>query len=99
MSQLFKDLEQGFKEVLAYEKGQKKLRTRLIEIPEPPMEYQAEDVKRIRQELHYSQGIFAKFLNVSIKTVQAWEAGRRKPSHAALRLLEIIDKGGYRLQH
>ena len=44
----------------------------------------------------YSQGIFAAILNVSVKTVQSWESGDRMPSHAALRLLECVDKGFYR---
>lgn len=67
-----------------------------INIPEPPAEYNAQDIKRIREENHYSQGIFAKILNVSIKTVRSWESGARVPSQAALRLLEIVDKGFYR---
>ena len=35
----------------------------------------------------------AAYLNVSLNTIQAWEQGVRSPGHAALRLLEIIDKG------
>jgi putative transcriptional regulator len=66
-----------------------------LQILEPPNEYKASDVKRIREKNYYSQGIFAKVLNVSIKTVQSWESGMRVPSHAALRLLEIVDKGYY----
>jgi putative transcriptional regulator len=31
-------------------------------------------------------------LNVSVKTVQAWEQGVRKPSDAALKLLAIAEK-------
>jgi hypothetical protein len=30
-------------------------------------------------------------LNVSPKTVQSWEQGDRRPSQAALRLLQVID--------
>jgi predicted transcriptional regulator len=37
-----------------------------------------------------SQGVFAKMLNVSAKTVQSWEQGERRPSQAALRLLQVI---------
>jgi len=40
--------------------------------------------------------MFALVLNVSIKIVQSWEAGKCVPTHAALRLLEIINKGIYR---
>lgn len=49
-----------------------------------------------REQNNYSQGIFANVLNVSIKTVQSWESGVRAPSHVALRLLEVVDKGFYR---
>jgi DNA-binding transcriptional regulator YiaG len=43
--------------------------------------------------MNYSQSIFAMVLNVSTKTVQAWESAERSPSGASLRLLEVIDKG------
>src|SRR5713226_8100524 len=33
------------------------------------------DIARIRQQLNYSQSVFARVLNVSPKTVQAWEQG------------------------
>jgi putative transcriptional regulator len=92
----FEDLQEGLSDIIAYKKGKLTLRSELIEIPEPPIEYKAKDVKRIRERARYSQGVFAKVLNVSIKTVQSWECGERVPSHAALRLLEIVDKGIYR---
>lgn len=96
MSKLFKGLKKGLEEALAYSEGKITLKSELIEIPEPPAEYRPKDIKRIREQSHYSQGIFAKVLNVSVKTVQSWESGTRVPSHAALRLLEVVDKGFYR---
>jgi putative transcriptional regulator len=96
MSKLFKDLKAGLEDAIAHKKGKINLRSELIEIPEKPAEYQPQQIRRIREENQYSQGIFAKVLNVSTKTVQSWESGQRHPSHAALRLLEIIDKGIYR---
>lgn len=98
MSKLFKGLKKGLEEGLAFSEGKITLKSELIEIPEPPEEYKANDIRRIREESHYSQGFFAKVLNVSVKTVQSWESGVRVPSHAALRLLEIVDKGFYRPQ-
>jgi putative transcriptional regulator len=47
---------------------------------------------RLRDRLNYSQSMFARVLNVSTKTVQAWEQGAREPSDAALKLLTIADK-------
>lgn len=99
MGEMFKYLEEGLKDILEYHKGKKKLRTKVIEVPKPPKVYRAKDVKRIRKKTHYSQSFFAKLLNVSPKTIQSWEAGRRIPSHAALRLLEVVDKGFLRTHH
>lgn len=94
-TRLFKSLKQGFEEIIAHKKGFITLKSETFEIPEPPKKYKAKDIKKIREKNKYSQGIFAKVLNVSIKTVQSWESGERVPSHAALRLLEIVDLGLY----
>jgi putative transcriptional regulator len=50
------------------------------------------EIARVRKRLKYSQSIFARVLNVSTKTVQAWEQGARVPSEAALKLLTIAKK-------
>lgn len=47
------------------------------------------DIRQIRNHLHLSQMGFAAFLGVSIKTLQDWEQGRRKPHGAARSLLQI----------
>jgi putative transcriptional regulator len=96
MGKLYKDLKKGIEEIIAYKKGKITLQSEIFQIPEPPKAYNAKEIKRIRG--NYSQGVFAKVLNVSLNTVQAWESGDRNPNHAALRLLEIIDKGIYRPQ-
>lgn len=95
MSKFFEDLKDGLEEIIEYKKGKLTLRSEIIEIPAPPV-YKAKDVKKIRESGRYSQGYFARILNVSVKTVQSWESGKRIPSHSALRLLEIVDKGIYR---
>lgn len=96
MSKFYDDLKAGIEDIIAHKKGKLDLRTIEIEIPEPPAEYRAKDIKSIRQKNSYSQSIFSKILNVSVKTVQSWESGHRVPNHAALRLIELVDKGIYR---
>ncbi|MBA2307082.1 helix-turn-helix domain-containing protein [Candidatus Dependentiae bacterium] len=98
MSKFYRDLKAGLEEIIAYKEGKIELRSTLIELPEAPRAYSAHEIKDIREVSRYSQGIFAKVLNVSKKTVQSWESGQRVPSQAALRLLEIVDKGIYRPQ-
>src|SRR5690606_6758058 len=99
MGKMFNLLKEGLEEAISYEKGiskkakVKKLRVGSIETPEQPKEYQANDIKRLRKKLNCSQGLFAAYLNVSLNTVQAWEQGVRRPNHASLRLIEIVDKG------
>jgi putative transcriptional regulator len=99
MGKMFELLKEGLEDAIAYERGQankarvKQVRVDTVEIPQHPKEYLADDIKSLRNKLNYSQGFFAVCLNVSLNTVQAWEQGVRRPSHSALRLLEIIDKG------
>jgi putative transcriptional regulator len=91
-SKFFESIKKGLEEAIAHEKGEITLRSHSIELPSPP-KYKAKDIKKIRVREQYSQSVFAQILNVSPKTIQAWESGMRVPSHAALRLLEIVDKG------
>jgi len=49
------------------------------------------DVKRIREDLHLSQSAFATIMGVSVRTLQDWEQGRRKPSGPASALLRIAN--------
>ncbi len=95
MGKFFEDIKAGLEDAIAHKKGKLSLRSETIVIPEPPAQYKAKEIKEIREVNKYSQSIFALILNVSVKTVQSWESGQRVPSHAALRLLEIIDKGIY----
>jgi len=95
MGKMFDMLKEGLEDIVEHQKGKKKLRTYILKVPEPATAYTAKDVKRIRKALHCPQSMFAQFLNVSVRTVESWESGKRSPNHAALRLLEIIDKGYY----
>ena len=50
------------------------------------------EVKKIRERLHLSQSAFAALMGVSIKTLQEWEQGRRKPSGPASALLRVANR-------
>jgi putative transcriptional regulator len=51
-----------------------------------------QEVRAIRRKLNVSQTVFAHLLNVPVVTEASWEIGRRNPSGAALRLLQIVRK-------
>lgn len=87
---MYKKLKSSLNEAIQYHKGKKNLKTLDLVIPDPPNPMRAKDIVKLRASLKMSQSIFSEILNVSVKTVQAWEAGRRQPAQSALRLLEII---------
>lgn len=83
----FSDLLGAAHEALEHARGQRSLRTTTL--PLPPRALDGRDVKRLRAMFQASQAVFANYLNVSTKLVQAWEANRRNPDGAALVLLHI----------
>jgi putative transcriptional regulator len=50
------------------------------------------EVKATRALLRASQGIFAQFLGVSVKSVRAWEQGVNTPSDIACRFMDEIHR-------
>lgn len=54
----------------------------------------ANDIRRIRDKMKASQGVFARYLNVNPSTVQKWEQGSVRPQNAALKLLNLINDLG-----
>jgi len=46
-------------------------------------------VVEARQKTGLSQSRFAELLGISVRTLQDWEQGRRKPSRAAMSLIQI----------
>lgn len=84
----FDGIRQGLTDVVDSLKTDKKLTCREVAFPEPPKEMKPKEIVDLREkQLHLSQHLFALLLNVSPKTVQAWEQNLNSPGGAALRLL------------
>jgi putative transcriptional regulator len=62
-----------------------------------PPAFAARQIKRIREQAHVSQPVFARYLNTSESTVQKWEAGTKRPSGMALKLLAVVEKHGLKV--
>ena len=76
-NEMFTELLGSAHEALEHAQGKRSLRTTTLPLPPKPLNGRA--VKRLRATLHASQAVFARYLNVSTKLVQAWEANRRTP--------------------
>jgi putative transcriptional regulator len=69
-----------------------KYRITQVEVP-PVQPMTASEILRLReQKLHMSRGALAKILNVPQPTLRAWEDGKRNPSGAAVRLLDLVNR-------
>lgn len=86
----FAELMGSAQEALEHARGKRNLRTTTL--PLPPKALNGRAVKRVRASLHASQAVFARYLNVSTKLVQAWEGDRRTPEGPALVLLHLAAK-------
>jgi putative transcriptional regulator len=78
----------------AHVQGKQKLtlRTNRLSLPPPIMPLRPGDITPLRQRLNVSQAVFARLLNVPKVTAISWEKGRRRPTGAALRLIDRIRK-------
>lgn len=55
-----------------------------------PLEtFTSSEIKEIRNKTGLTQALFAKYMGVSVKTVEAWEAGKNSPEGAARRMLSL----------
>ena len=72
-------------------KGSRKLTLRTKTVPLPPRvkPLSPAQVRAIRKRLNVSQPVFAAMMNIPTVTAASWERGRRQPTGAALRLLDI----------
>ena len=77
----FNKLTKSIKEAGEIKAGRKKP-SRVFTIMPP-------EIKRVRAKLNLSQAEFAMMIGVSLRTLQNWEQGRRKPDGPAKALLKV----------
>jgi putative transcriptional regulator len=57
-------------------------------------EFSPSEIAKLRERAGVSQAVLAGFLNVAVNTVSQWERGERKPTGAALKLLNVVKRNG-----
>ncbi|MCR5604548.1 MAG: helix-turn-helix domain-containing protein [Lachnospiraceae bacterium] len=92
MSTLFEDLREGLQEAIDYEKGTGSAH-KTVYVIDPIKKFDNEEIKSIRNKAGMTQAVFANYMGVSPKTVEAWELGRTHPTGPAYRLLDILATG------
>lgn len=86
----FQALLGAIDDVQAYREGRRHdLRTTVLPVLPARMEPAA--IRRLRERIGTSQAVFAMALNISPRTVQAWESGARSPDGGNLKLLRVAE--------
>jgi putative transcriptional regulator len=86
----FQELMEAVQQADEYHRGLRHdLRTTVL--PAVPQPMSAADIRALRDRIGASQAVFAMALNVSTKTVQAWESGARVPDGGNLKLLRVAE--------
>lgn len=86
---VYKSIIKGLNEAVDYENDKITARTTKCTV-NPAPEFDAKQIRDARLSLGMTQTTFAQVMGVSIKTVEAWEAGTNKPVGAARRLLSML---------
>ncbi len=91
MNNIYESIVTGLTEAIEdVQSKEKKLKRRVVTIV-PVKEYEADEIKAIRKSTGLSQKLFAGYMGVSDKTVEAWESGKNRPSGTASRLLTMME--------
>lgn len=85
----FERIKSGLEEIILHCEGKIQLKTYAITVPDAPPEFDKSKIVALRDRLKLSQPLVASLINVPVSTVQQWESGRRKPTGAAARLLQV----------
>lgn len=89
MSTLFDDLQEGLLQAIDYANASGPARVITYSI-DPVIELDKDQIRAVRVKANMTQNVFANFLGVSVKTVEAWERGRTHPTGPAYRLMNLL---------
>jgi putative transcriptional regulator len=88
---LFDELNEGFDALKDESQGKITLKKHTVDMPELPAITSAELVQ-LREDLHLSQAVFARYLRINKCTLENWEQGRAKPNAQATALIRMVKK-------
>jgi len=88
---LFAELAEGFDALADERAGKKTLRTHEVELLPVP-QVSAEELVALRERLHLSRALFARYLRTNPRTLENWEQGRAKPNAQAVLIIRLVER-------
>ena len=88
---LFAEISEGFDTLSNARGGKQTLRTHEVEI-RPAPDVSANELLALRERLHLSRPVFARYLRTNPRTLENWEQGRARPNAQAALLIRLVEK-------
>lgn len=88
---LFAELAEGFDALAEERTGKRTLRTHAVEM-KPAAEVTPEELVALRERLHLSRPVLARYLRTNPRTLENWEQGRAKPNAQAALLIRLVER-------
>jgi putative transcriptional regulator len=87
---LFAEITEGFEALVEERAGKRTLRTHEVERL-PALSIHAAEIVALRERLHLSRPLFARYLRTNPRTLENWEQGRAKPNAQAVLLIRLVE--------
>lgn len=88
---LFAEIAEGMEALAEARTGKRTLRTHDVELlPAPAVT--AADIIALRESLHLSRGLLARYLRTNPRTLENWEQGRAQPNAQAALLIRLVQR-------
>jgi putative transcriptional regulator len=88
---LFEELTEGFNALEAQRAGKRTLRTHSVKA-KPTPKVTARELRKVREDLNLSRGLFAGYLRTNTRTLENWEQGRARPNAQAALLIRLVQR-------
>lgn len=88
---LFAELAEGFDALTEEKTGKRTLRTHEVKNM-PRAAITAEELIALRERLHLSRPVFARYLRTNSRTLENWEQGRARPNAQAALLIRLVER-------
>lgn len=87
---LFEELTDGFDALESVRKGKLTLRQRVVELKPAPT-ITPDELLTLREKLHLSRPVFARYLRTNVRTLENWEQGRARPNAQAALIIRMVE--------
>ena len=88
---LFAEIAEGFDALADERAGKRTLRTHEVDI-KPAPDISAVELLALRERLHLSRPVFARYLRTNPRTLENWEQGRARPNAQAALLIRLVER-------